>query len=97
MMPGAERTGECMVGMFAVSLAGHDKGQMYLIIKEENDLVYLVDGRLKCMNNPKKKNKKHLQIVKTDTDTALTEKINNQQTVYNEEIRRALKARTNRR
>ena len=28
---------------FCKSLAGHDKGTIYIIIKEENDYVYVVD------------------------------------------------------
>ena len=42
-------------GMLARSKAGHDKAQMY-IIKE-------VDGRIRTLGNPKKKKKKHVQIV----------------------------------
>lgn len=34
-----------MTGMFAISKAGHDKGQMYVIIREEGEFAYLVDGR----------------------------------------------------
>lgn len=82
-----------MVGMFAISKAGHDKDQMYVIIKEEGDFFYLADGRLKGLEKPKKKRKKHIQIVKTGIDEMLAEKLRNGQTVYNEEIRRALKIR----
>ena len=35
-----------MTGMFATSLAGHDKGQIYVIIKEEGEYVYLADGHI---------------------------------------------------
>lgn len=86
-----------MIGMFAVSLAGHDKGQMYLIVKEDKDFFYLADGKLKTLEKLKKKRKKHVQIIKKDTDAALTDKLLNQQTIYNEEIRCAVKTRTNRR
>ncbi len=82
-----------MVGMFARSKAGHDKDQMYVIIKEEGDFLYLSDGRLKGLEKPKKKKKKHTQIVKTGIDEMLAEKLRNGQTVYNEEIKRALKIR----
>ena len=69
-----------MIGYFAISLAGHDKGQMYLIVGEEKD-------------NPKKKKKKHLQIIKKNADAVLTEKLKKKQTVYNEEIKLAIKNR----
>ncbi|MCM1136708.1 MAG: KOW domain-containing RNA-binding protein [Clostridium sp.] len=83
-----------MTGMFAISKAGHDKGQMYIIMKEEEDFVYLVDGKSKKTENPKKKRKKHIQIVKTGTDKALLEKIKNGQKIYDEEIKFAIKLRT---
>lgn len=84
-----------MLGMFAVSMAGHDKGRMYLIVKEEGDSVYLVDGNLRMLENPKKKKKKHLQIVKKDIDQMLMQKLINKQTLYNEEIKHAIKIRVN--
>ena len=83
-----------MIGMFAVSKAGHDKGQMYVIVKEEGDFVYLADGRLKTLEAPKKKRKKHLQPVKKGMDAVLAEKLQNGKTVYNEEIKYAIKIRT---
>ena len=53
-----------MTGMFAISKAGHDKGKLYIIIKEDEEYVYLADGRLKPTDSPKKKKKKHIQIIK---------------------------------
>lgn len=64
-----------MLGMFAVSKAGHDQGQMYVVLKEEGDSVLLADGRLKTIESPKKKNKKHIQLVKTGLDENLVIKI----------------------
>ncbi len=50
-------------GMLAKSIAGHDKGHIYVIYKIEEAYVYLVDGRIKTIQNPKKKKKKHVQII----------------------------------
>ncbi len=83
-----------MIGRFAVSKAGHDKGKMYLIIGEENDLVYLADGKTRGVENPKKKKKKHLQTA-GGLDPLITKKLAEKQTIYNEEIKRAIKIRTN--
>ena len=33
-----------MIGYFAYSLSGHDKGKIYLIMSEDQDYVYLADG-----------------------------------------------------
>lgn len=51
------------VGMLARSKAGHDKGHVYIIMKEEAAYVYLVDGSLRPMEKPKKKKKKHVQVI----------------------------------
>lgn len=51
------------VGNLAQSIAGHDQGKIFLIIKEETDYVYLVDGVTRTIENPKKKNKKHIQPI----------------------------------
>lgn len=53
-----------MTGYLAYSIAGHDKDTVYLIIKEENEFVWLVDGRIRTLDNPKRKNKKHIQVIK---------------------------------
>lgn len=79
-----------MTGMFAASKAGHDKDTIYLIVREEAEYVYLADGKYKTLENPKKKNKKHIQIIKKKSDDMLREKLINKQPVYNEEIRKAI-------
>ena len=84
-----------MIGMFAISKAGHDKGQMYLIVKEDEEFFYLADGRNRGIERPKKKRKKQLQLVKTGIDEKLAEKLKMDQTVYNEEIKYAIKSRMN--
>ena len=48
-----------MIGELATSKAGHDKDRLYLIIGEEGDSVFVCDGRLRGVTNPKKKKKKH--------------------------------------
>ena len=48
----------------AKSLSGHDKEQFYVIAKEEGEFVYLVNGENRMLASPKKKNKKHIQIIK---------------------------------
>ncbi len=83
-----------MTGMFAISLAGHDKGRMYVIISQEDEYVYLADGNCRPIEKPKKKKKKHIQLIKTGLDEALMTKLTGAQTVYNEEIKHALKGRT---
>ena len=79
-----------MTGMFATSKAGHDKGKLYIIVKEDDEYVYLTDGRLKPVDSPKKKKKKHIQIIKKiDTNIGLT--IEEKKQFSNEEVKRAIK------
>ena len=49
---------------FAKSLSGHDKDQYYLVYKEENDFFLLVNGTTRPLEKSKRKNKKHVQVVK---------------------------------
>jgi hypothetical protein len=52
-----------MIGELATSKAGHDKDRLYMIVGEEGECVYLCDGRLRGVEHPKKKKKKHIQII----------------------------------
>lgn len=80
-----------MVGMFAYSKAGHDKGTVYLIIREEGEYVYAADGALRTLARPKKKNRKHIQLIKKYRDTALREALLSASPVTDEQIKRAVK------
>ncbi|MDE6748813.1 MAG: RNA-binding protein [Lachnospiraceae bacterium] len=64
-----------MIGMLAGSKAGHDKGIIYVIINEDTEYVYLVDGETRKLLKPKKKNKKHIQIIKKCPEAGFVERI----------------------
>lgn len=49
---------------FAKSLSGHDRNQYYLVVKKEEQNVYLVNGTTKPLDSPKKKNRRHIQIIR---------------------------------
>ena len=51
------------VGQLVRSIAGRDKGQLYLVLQVERNLLLLVDGRKRNMGNPKQKNRRHVQAV----------------------------------
>lgn len=53
-----------MTGLLATSKAGHDKDSVYVIIKEEGEYVCLADGEGRTVEKPKRKNKKHIQLIK---------------------------------
>ena len=50
-------------GMLAKSKAGHDKGKIYIIYELDETYVYLVDGIIRKIENPKCKKRKHVQII----------------------------------
>lgn len=51
-------------GMLAWSRAGHDAGTLYLVYDTQGDFVYLCDGKSRGCGKPKKKNRKHIQIIR---------------------------------
>ena len=75
------------VGNLAKSIAGHDKDQFYVIVREESEYVYLADGKERTLERPKRKNKKHIQPIYYDTE----KKEPAPEMKRNEEIKRAIK------
>lgn len=53
-----------IVGMLASSKAGHDKDSVYVIIREDSEYIYVADGKNRTVERPKRKNKKHVQLIK---------------------------------
>ena len=51
-----------MVGQIVCSLKGSDKGSFLLVVLEDERFAYLVDGKRYKLNNPKKKNVKHISL-----------------------------------
>ena len=49
---------------FARSLAGHDKGKVYFVKEIKDGYYFLVDGTIRKWDDPKKKNERHVQIIK---------------------------------
>ena len=80
-----------MIGQFATSKAGHDKGRLYVVVAQEDDFVYLSDGRLKGPDQPKKKRRKHIQPINARVEECLLERLRAGEKVYPEEIKYALK------
>ena len=48
-------------GQLVRSLSGRDKDRYYLVLGCVKNTLYLVDGRKRAANNPKKKNIRHVQ------------------------------------
>ncbi len=52
-----------MLGRLVRSRAGHDLGEICLVLREEKNSVWLADGKGRSQDNPKHKNKKHLALL----------------------------------
>lgn len=52
-------------GLIVKSLTGRDCNQFYVLIDSDERFVYLVDGKVRTLDKPKKKNRKHVQFTKT--------------------------------
>ncbi len=84
------------IGNLARSKAGHDKNDIFVIIKEEGEYVYLVDGKLRPLEKPKRKNKKHIQPIYYKENPLYKKNVDNVSNVneiniYNEDIKRVIK------
>ena len=80
-----------MTGFLASSKAGHDKDKVYVIIREDAEYVWITDGRLKTISNPKKKRKKHIQIIKYFNNEEIRSKLLERKDVSDLEIMMVLK------
>lgn len=76
-------------GHLAVSLAGHDKNNYYVIIRSDKEYVYLVDGKNRTLSKPKKKKKKHIRITNYIEDNLLIKQ--EKHMLMDSDIRRAVK------
>jgi len=72
------------------SLAGHDKGQYFVILAEQGEYVTLVDGKARRLDKPKRKSKKHIQVIHYIEET-LNKKIAHGEHVTDEEVRFAIR------
>jgi len=75
-------------GMMAWSRAGHDMDRLYVIMGQDSDYVYLTDGRLRPLSNPKKKRWKHVQVKKQIPAELQNVDWNN---IKDEQVKRAIK------
>lgn len=80
-----------MIGELATSKAGHDKDRLYMIVGEEGECVYLCDGRLRGVDHPKKKKKKHIQIIHSSVQDTLIQIIKQNLPGERDEINRQIR------
>lgn len=52
-------------GDFIISLAGRDRGRVFVVISSEDGFAYIADGMLRSIVKPKKKKLRHLRALQT--------------------------------
>ncbi len=75
---------ELKIGSVVVSKAGKDKDTMLAVVKIAEDGIYVCNGKDRPLENPKRKNPKHLAV----THYALTV----EETATNRSLNKALKS-----
>ena len=53
-------------GAVVMAIAGREKNELFIIQSVEGDYAYLVNGKSRPLENPKKKNIKHIYLLNKD-------------------------------
>jgi len=82
--------GKAVPGQLVVSRSGRDSGKVYLVLNFEGDkFVSVADGILRRVENPKRKNVRHLDYYPVVAEE-IADKLNSGERVTNPELRRAI-------
>lgn len=74
-----------------LSLAGHDKGKLFVALATDGDYLLLADGKGRKLDAPKRKKRKHLRSVGTSAHPAI-ERLHRGEPVTDKQIRCVLAA-----
>ena len=72
-----------------VSTAGHDQGELFYVIRMDEQFLYLANGKDRTLDKPKRKKRKHVQKV-LRSETRVAQKLVSGDKVLNSELRRDL-------
>ena len=62
---------EKLEGHIVRSIAGRDKGELFIVLRTEDNYAYIANGKLRRVERPKKKKLRHLQISGHVSDSVL--------------------------
>lgn len=77
------------LGDIVESLNGRDSGKSFFVVEIDDDFVHIADGKGRKLENPKRKNKKHVRFLGSG-DCPTAGRLKSGERVQNSEIRRAL-------
>lgn len=78
-----------LTGQMVLSDAGHDRGKIYVILKIQGETLWVADGVRKTVEQPKKKNIRHVRRMNY-IDQGIDNKLKNACPLNNEDICKAI-------
>ena len=81
------------IGQIVIAMAGKEKLQKFVVVKMQENFLYLADGKRLKAEKPKKKSLKHVKICKGEKIDLSAEELSEQR--VNAKIRNALKRSIN--
>ena len=80
---------DIIISDVVVSTAGRDQGQLFYVIGTDEMFLFLVNGKDRTLDKPKRKKRRHVQkVLRSETRVAV--KLKNGGKVLNGELRRDL-------
>jgi len=77
------------VADIVISKNGRDAGKRFIVIETDDEYSMIADGKGRRLEKPKRKKNKHLEF-KDKTDDPIAEKLQKDEKITNNEIRRFL-------
>ena len=79
-------------GSIVLSLRGHDKDNLFVVVGFEGEnYLLLADGKFRLISKPKKKKLKHCRLVSFEGSERITEKLKTGIKVNDAELRKVIK------
>lgn len=76
-------------GQIVYSKCGRDRANPFIVLAFDEEFLYLADGKIRKIQKPKKKKKKHVQIVEK-IDYNIKKKLDESLYLLDADIRKAL-------
>ena len=81
---------EIYIGDIVKSIAGRDRNVIFLVVDVKDNFAFIVDGKTRKINSPKKKNIKHLERLNVTPLVGVIKKLHANHYVGNLSLKRAI-------
>ena len=86
---------EIYIGDLVKSIAGRDRNEIFLVVDVKDNFAFIVNGKARKVNSPKKKNIKHLERLNVTPLVGVIQKLHANQIVGNLSLKKAIKKSVN--